>query len=98
MPFAASITTFRGLISDTSTNDNTRSTYAGQTSYWRRVPGEPVPDLILGRGPVAHVQQARVAADGQRALRTIFIPVYSFGLCDAVTMIPPSSPSSPTAK
>ena len=35
---------------------------------------------------------------GSAPARTIFIPVYSFGLCDAVTAIPPSSPSSPTAK
>ena len=35
---------------------------------------------------------------GSAPRRTIFIPVYCFGLCDAVTMIPPSSESSPTAK
>ena len=29
---------------------------------------------------------------------TIFMPVYSFGLCEAVTAMPPSSPSEPTAK
>ena len=34
---------------------------------------------------------------GSAPARTIFIPVYSFGLCDAVTHTPPSSPSSPTA-
>ena len=32
IPFAASITTFSGRISDTSTKDITRSTYAGQIS------------------------------------------------------------------
>ncbi len=26
------------------------------------------------------------------------MPVYSFGLCEAVTVMPPSSPSAPTAK
>ena len=35
---------------------------------------------------------------GSAPRRTIFIPVYSFGLCEAVTSMPPSSPSSPTAK
>ncbi len=35
---------------------------------------------------------------GRAPARTIFIPVYSLGLCDAVTMTPPSSSSSPTAK
>ena len=34
---------------------------------------------------------------GSAPRRTIFIPVYSFGLCEAVTQMPPSSPSSPTA-
>ena len=36
------------------------------------------------RGPVADVEQARVSAHSAPR-RTIFIPVYSFGLCDAVT-------------
>ena len=35
---------------------------------------------------------------GSAPSRTIFIPVYCFGLCEAVTAMPPSSPSSPTAK
>ena len=53
---------------------------------------------LAASGPVANVEQPRLAADRQRAARTIFMPVYSFGLCDAVTVMPPSSPSSPTAK
>ena len=35
---------------------------------------------------------------GSAPARTIFMPVYCFGLCEAVTQTPPSSPSSPTAK
>ena len=35
---------------------------------------------------------------GRAPRRTIFIPVYSLGLCDAVTSMPPSSWRSPTAK
>ena len=34
---------------------------------------------------------------GSAPRRTIFIPEYSFGLCEAVTQIPPSRPSSATA-
>ena len=34
---------------------------------------------------------------GSAPPRTIFIPVYSFGLCEAVTQMPPSRPRSPTA-
>jgi hypothetical protein len=34
---------------------------------------------------------------GSAPRRTIFIPVYSFGLCEAVTITPPSNASSPTA-
>ena len=34
---------------------------------------------------------------GNAPRRTTFIPVYCFGLCEAVTQIPPSSPSEPTA-
>src|SRR5581483_10376917 len=33
IPFAASITTFSGRTAETSMNDSTRSTYAGQMSY-----------------------------------------------------------------
>jgi len=35
---------------------------------------------------------------GRAPRRTIFIPVYSLGLCEAVTAMPPSSSSSPTAQ
>ena len=35
---------------------------------------------------------------GNAAFRTIFTPLYCFGLCDAVTITPPSSSSFATAK
>ena len=35
---------------------------------------------------------------GKASARTSFIPMYSFGLCEAVTMAPPSWASLATAK
>jgi len=60
-------------------------------------PGDCPPD-------VASAARSRIASrpdsppTGRAPRRTIFIPVYSFGLCEAVTAMPPSSSSSPTAK
>ena len=89
MPFAASITTFSGLICVEIDEGQHAQDVAG--------PDVLLADLSRGLslGPkstamrsVADLHQARVSADRQaRRARTIFIPVYSFGLCDAVTMI-----------
>ena len=35
---------------------------------------------------------------GEAPARTILMPLYCFGLCDAVICTPPSSPSRTTAK
>ena len=52
-----------------------------------------------GQGAVADRRAARSRRrPAARRARTIFMPVYSFGLCEAVTAIPPSRPSSPTAR
>ena len=42
---------------------------------------------------VADVADARIAAQRERLLPTIFIPLYCLGLCDAVICTPPSRPS-----
>ena len=67
-------------------------------SYSDIVPTGPVrclaPDMARSRTS----RRPESPPTGSAPRRTIFIPVYSFGLCEAVTMIPPSSPSSPTAK
>ena len=66
MPFAASITMRSGLIASTSTNDSTRSTNAGQTSASLTV-ATALDRAEVGERAVADVEQARVAADGERA-------------------------------
>ena len=99
IPFAASITTRSGLTASTSMNDSTRSTNAGQMSSFWTCPGPR--RLVAGSRPWRASRMSRSPESpptGSAPRRTIFIPVYSFGLCEAVTAIPPSSPSSPTAK
>ncbi len=72
----------------------------------RRSPARRRARLISPRfvtGPKPACAPARTSSrpesppTGSAPPRTIFIPVYCFGLCEAVTQIPPSSPSSPTA-
>ena len=95
IPLAASITTRSGRIASTSTNESTRSTKPGRrrpaSPRLCARPAEPRPRRAPGRGCRAAPSRRRPAA---RPRRTIFIPVYSLGLCEAVTQIPPSSPSS----
>ena len=50
-----------------------------------------------GRGAGADLVQPESPPTGSAPRRTIFMPVYCFGLWEAVTQMPPSSPSSPTA-
>ena len=52
----------------------------------RARPSEPAPGRARRGGPTRRRPAARRA-------RTIFMPVYSFGLCEAVTAMPPSRPS-----
>jgi hypothetical protein len=96
MPFAASTTTRSGRIASTSTNESTFSTKLGQTSSSRTVPRSttwPNPASALARMS----SRPESPPTGSAPRRTIFIPVYSAGLCDAVTQIPPSSEREPTA-
>ena len=98
IPFPASITMRSGRTSDTSMRDITRSTYAGQMSTGSpSPPARPVAGHRRAPGRARRAAPTRRRPAARRA-RTIFIPVYSFGLCDAVTVMPPSRPSSPTAK
>ena len=78
--------------------DITRSTYAGQMSYAVTVPGGPVRGLGAASARSRTSRSPESPPTGSAPRRTIFIPVYSFGLCEAVTVKPPSRPSSPTAK
>jgi hypothetical protein len=98
MPLAASITTFSGAIAAGSTNDRHRSTYCGQMSWSSTVPPGPVLGLTPDMARSRMSSRPESPPTGSAPARTIFIPVYSFGLCEAVTAIPPSRPSSPTAK
>ena len=80
-----------------STNESTRSTYADQMSCSATAPG----DAASGAGASARSRTSSSPDSpptGSAPRRTIFMPVYSFGLCEAVITIPPSSPSDPTAK
>ena len=101
IPFAASITTRSGFTASMSTNESTFSTYAAQMSS---LPTEPraVETLCCSNTKSSARSRTSKRPDspptGSAPARTIFIPVYSFGLCEAVTQTPPSSPSSPTAK
>ncbi len=96
MPFAASTTTRSGPMASTSTNESTFSTNPGHTSSSRT-------DPRLATAPNPASARARMSSSpespptGSAPRRTIFMPVYSAGLCEAVTQMPPSSESSPTA-
>ena len=104
IPFAASMTTRSGLIAATSTNERTRSTYFGQTSYGWTCPLETCSGAWHRDMSVSAMARSRTSSrpdslpTGRAPRRTSFTPVYSFGLCEAVTIAPPSSPSEPTAK
>ena len=96
MPFAASTTTFSGRMRSVSTNETTLSTNPSQTSSARTSPRRPTsPKPCSARRRTSSSPESPPTGSAPR--RTIFIPVYSFGLCEAVTQTPPSSPSSPTA-
>jgi len=97
IPFAASITTFSGRIAETSTNESTLSTNSSQMSFasaWPRVAAAP--NGFCARSRTSSSPDS--PPTGSAPARTIFIPVYCLGLCEAVTQTPPSSSSSPTAK
>ena len=97
MPFAASMTMRSGLSESTSTNESTRSTKRSQMSSDRvspRVASRHAPAIARSRTS----SRPESPPTGSAPRRTIFMPVYSFGLCEAVTAMPPSRPSSPTAK
>jgi hypothetical protein len=51
--------------------------------------GRPYPVLPLGR--LADARELGAGVDGPRAGPTSFIPFHSIGLCEAVTMSPPSA-------
>ena len=100
MPLPASRTTLNGLMIDGSMNDITFSTYCGRMLRVREraARGGRRRQAIAG-DHVADVADAGVAAERQRAAsRTILMPLYSPGLCDAVICAPPSSLSSTDAK
>ena len=67
IPFAASITTASGRIASTSTNESTRSTYAGQMSCGSTCPPCGSDGHLLAERAVADLEQPRLAADRQRA-------------------------------
>jgi hypothetical protein len=93
---AASITTRSGRIASTSTNDRTLSTKLGQMSSARTSPRRST-----GPKPASARSRTSISPEspptGSAPRRTTFMPVYSFGLCEAVTQMPPSRPSEPTA-
>ena len=78
-------------------NESTRSTNRGQTSS-RRIE----PRVAVCHSPRSARSRTSGSPEspptGIAPPRTIFMPVYCFGLCDAVTAMPPSSERSPTAK
>jgi hypothetical protein len=96
IPLAASTTTFSGLIASASTNERHLSTKPGQTSWLLTEPRRLTsPKPASARSRTSSKPDSPPTGSAPR--RTIFIPVYSFGLCEAVTQMPPSSASAPTA-
>ena len=88
MPFPASITTFNGRSAFTSTKDSTCFTNSGMRL--RRV----ICPSRGGRGnsPLATISLMSFIPlslpTGRAPARTIFIPLYLDGLCDAVNTTP----------
>ena len=62
----------------------------------------PVRPARAGTVPVAIIsrmsEMPSSPLSGSASRRTIFMPLYCFGLCDAVIWTPPSWPSRATAK
>jgi hypothetical protein len=65
---------------------------------------ERLPGVAAGGGIVPAAIMSRMSPmpasplSGSASRRTILMPLYSFGLCDAVICAPPSRPSRATAK
>ena len=99
IPLPPSSTSSSGRIAATSISDSILSAYAGSTSS-----GVAVPDVATGasgsspRAIFLTSLRPEALPTGCAPARTIFMPLYSAGLCEAVTMRPPSSPPSATAK
>ena len=85
MPLPASSTTLNGLMIDGSMNPMTWSTYGASTSLC-----VTVPRVAAGAGMVPRAIMSRMSEipssplSGQASRLTIFMPLYCFGLCDAV--------------
>ena len=88
-----------GLIDASSMNEKTCSTYAASTSRHVRRPG-----VAAGGRQRAFWIMSRISPrpasplSGSASARTILMPLYCDGLCEAVICAPPSSPSLATAK
>ena len=93
IPFAASITTRCRWIASRSTKDSTLSTKAGKTSSSRTCPGTWSRGVAEGDTARSRMSsRPESPPTGSAPRRTTFIPVYSFGLCDAVTWMPAVEP------
>jgi len=88
-----------GLMIDGSMNDMTCAMYGAMTSLvvtW--------PRRATGGGSRSLASMSRMSEmpasplNGNASLRTSFIPLYCFGLCDAVIWTPPSCRFRATAK
>ena len=91
MPFAPSSTTFSGAMAERRRCSAPSPRSPASTSRVPRLPGAAGVLNSPASGDVAHlVEAARRRRRGSTPRRTIFMPLYCAGLCDAVTIRPPS--------
>jgi hypothetical protein len=99
MPLPASSTTLNGLTTAGSMNAITWSTYASRALRLMTFPGR-----AAGAGTRPFAIMSRMSEmpasplSGRASFPTIFMPLYCFGLCEAVISTPPSCASRATAK
>ncbi len=90
MPLAPSSTTFSGEMAATSTMLSTLSVKPSSTGNEPRLPGAAGVLNSPAMAMVRILSRPVSPPTGSTPRRTIFMPLYSAGLCDAVTAMPPS--------